>query len=156
MPLTLLERQQATVQRYASTARTQSWYLGHEVGEVEVIPSLPLYGQARIWEPTRGWLWQVWPATYSHEKQQEVPGRIGVMLYSQRLEIIGKQKKRVKLIVTFHRPEDVDPVRQARGWPAPPQEVLWELQRTEAEEEAEARAIMAELWEVKTSLEDMP
>jgi hypothetical protein len=118
------------------TTKTYSWYFGHEVGEVEVLPCFPLYSRPRVYEPTRAWLWQVWTT------------RVGVLLYSQRLEVKGQKKKRVNLHVTFFNPVDVQIVRKARGWPQPTQDVLRILQQTEAEEEEEARQIMSELWEV--------
>ncbi len=117
------------------TAKTYSWYFKHEVGEVEVLPCMPLYNRPHVYEPTRGWLWQLWST------------RVGVLLYSQQLEVVGKRKLHIKLRVTFFRPEDVQIVKQARGWPEPSKELMELIQRGDALAEMEARQIIAELWE---------
>ena len=68
---------------------TYSWIFHRNVAEVVVTANL---------RAQRGWLWQVWAT------------RIGVILYNQ-----DKRDPRV----TFWHPDQVQPVREAKGWPAP-------------------------------------
>lgn len=78
--------------KFRTGARTWNWSSGHYVVEVSVQISLSPVTLAR------GWLWQVWDT------------RIGVVLY--RLED-GRPR------VSFYHPDQVEPVKRARGWPVP-------------------------------------